>query len=208
MALADKIGKPKKPAKAGDVKGLVSSIMRKEESPVKTMMGPVKKPNKTYDSKEDLPEVTVKGRKYSLIDYLQESGILDGVQTAANIAQLGSFIPHPAAQVIGRVGAGVSAGISGIQAASDYSEGNYGDAAANVIGTAISSAIGRGVYRKNPKYLPEDSLFGMLDKGRRTKYLNVDKRVRKQTKRELAANRIMLGGVAAETIYNDTKKKK
>jgi hypothetical protein len=191
MALVNGPGKPKK-----------------SKTPISKMMGPVKDPDKIYESKGNLPEVTVKGRKYSLIDYLNDSGILDGVQTAANIAQLGSFIPHPVTQAVGKVGAGISAGISGIQAASDVSEGNYSDAAINAGSTILSSLIGRGTHKVNPKFLPKDSLFGMLDKGRRTPYLNVDKRVRKQTKGGLAANRAMLGGVASETIYNENQRKK
>lgn len=164
---------------------------------------------------QDLPGVVVEGERivgrrnpFENIDV--KGTALAAADVATDIMQLGSFIPHPFAQAVGRIGGVAGMALDGYQAAESAADGDYLDAAINAGSAVAGGLIGRGTFRRNPKFIPENTIFGKMvrSSGKRTPYLNVDKQVKKQTKGELAANRALLGTVAGETVYDDVSMNK
>jgi SET domain len=135
---------------------------------------------------------------------------LKGVDVVTDVMQYGNFIPHPAAQVIGKVGNILGAATDVTQAGMDYGNENYGGMAINLASAAVPTFLGAASFRRNSKYLrPGQPLYpfspqaGILPGGySRVSYIEPFNMVKGMTKNNLMANRALLGTLAAETDYD------
>lgn len=122
--------------------------------------------------------------------------LLKGADIATDVMQVGNFVPHPTAQIIGKIGNTLGSWIDGTQAALDAYDGNYGSAAINAASAVVPSFIQNpnvlGGYRRPAKY----------NFGNRSFYNPVDKRYGRMTKKQLMGNRALLGTLGAETVYD------
>lgn len=116
-------------------------------------------------------------------------------EQAASIASLGNYIPHPAAQAVGKAGAAVGVALSARKAKMAYDEKRYLDMSGNLGMMLAEGAIGAGVFKRSSKFAKNDKLVGKFvdHSSKRTSYINVAHQVNKQSKLGLAANRSSLG---------------
>ena len=73
---------------------------------------------------------TIKPKPKSLVSYVPNS-VLKTADVATDIMQTGNFIPHPAAQTIGKIGNVLGAGVDAMQAVKAFDEGDNTSAAIN-----------------------------------------------------------------------------
>lgn len=129
--------------------------------------------------------------------------IVKGLDIATGIGSMGKFIPHPAAQTIGKFSNILGAGVDLYQTADALQEGDYENALINASSLAIPYAIENpkllGTFQRNTKYLNPNSIFA---NSKRSFYLPVDKRYRGMNKKQLFGNRALLGALSSETAYD------
>jgi len=82
-----------------------------------------------------------------------EDDLLTAGDIATDVMQFGNFIPHPAAQAVGKVGNIVGGAIDVYQGMKSASKGNYKNAAANFASAALPAFI-KGASIAQPKKLP------------------------------------------------------
>lgn len=70
-----------------------------------------------------------------------EDNLLTAGDIATDVMQFGNFIPHPAAQAVGKVGNIVGGAIDAYQGMKSASKGNYKNAAVNFASAALPSVI-------------------------------------------------------------------
>lgn len=70
-----------------------------------------------------------------------EDDLLTVGDIATDVMQFGNFIPHPAAQAVGKVGNIVGGAIDAYQGMKSTSKGNYKNAAVNFASAALPSVI-------------------------------------------------------------------
>ncbi len=81
--------------------------------------------------------------------------LLTAGDIATDVMQFGNFIPHPAAQAVGKVGNIVGGAIDAYQGIKSASKGNYKNAAANFASAALPAVIkGVSVGKQSKKLLP------------------------------------------------------
>jgi hypothetical protein len=84
-----------------------------------------------------------------------EDDLLTAGDIATDVMQFGNFIPHPAAQAVGKVGNIVGGAIDTYQGMKSASKGNYKSAAANFASAALPSIIkGASVAHQSKKLVP------------------------------------------------------
>lgn len=157
-----------------------------------------KKESTVIQSRSSTPD---KVRK-SLYNQNRRQEILNKVLKAADVAtdimQSGNFIPHPAAQFVGKVGNALGGAVDSFQAGMEARKGNYGSAAANAASAVLPSVIKNpnvlGGYRRSSKYGFNNRSF----------YNPIDKRYGRMTTKQLAGNRAILGSLAGETAYDSS----
>lgn len=196
FAQVDKIQKPK----TMDYRS-IGKIKPKAERPKATFSQASESPyskdmNKYFKTKEKIDNILDKGL-----------GLAD---VATDIAQIGNFVPHPAAQAVGKTGSIMGAMIDGYQAYKEYNEGDYGASAVNFASLAIPGLVGTNVAKRNSKHLIKgDLMYGLQKNSKgplggkiRTNYINIDNKTRGIGRRELNANRTLFGAVGVETMLD------
>lgn len=155
----------------------------------------------------ELNKVYVEGEETPIRD-----SIITGLDVITDIAQLGSFIPHPVPQYVGAVGNSLGAYIDAAQAINSLSRGDTQGALINTASTILPSFLGKRAFRRNSKYLNKNNLLywtqrgarrkGLIAQPDRIKYINTAKTVRGMDPHQLAINRALLSSVLAETAYD------
>ena len=122
--------------------------------------------------------------------------ILHAADVTTDVMQLGNFIPFPLTQEIGKLGNFLGPIIDSYQAADAFANNDYVNGSINAASAFLPSVINNpkvlGGYRRSAKY----------NFGNRSFYNPVDKRYGRMTKKQLLANRILLGTLGAETGYD------
>lgn len=155
-----------------------------------------KKESPVLQSRSSTPD---KARK-SLYNQNRRQEILNKglkvADVATDIMQLGNFVPHPAAQLVGKVGNALGGAVDSFQAGMEARKGNYGSAATNATSAVLPSVI------KNPKVLGGYRRSAKYGFNNRSFYNPIDKRYGRMTTKQLAGNRAILGSLAGETAYD------
>ena len=136
---------------------------------------------------------------------------LNDLDVVTDVMQFGNFVPHPLAQAIGKVGNWGGAAIDSYQAAEAYDEGNYSDMATNIASAGLGAylgAKGRGYTRDMYNTVPGSVADKIANLGSRSgsyRPLTAYPHLRNNPviQRGLNYNRGILGGVGAETIYDN-----
>jgi hypothetical protein len=124
-------------------------------------------------------------------------------EQAASVSSLGNYIPHPAAQAVGKAGSAVGMALAARKAKIAYNEKRYLDMSGNLGMMLADGAIGSGVFKRASKFAKNDKLVGNFvdQSAKRTSYINVAHQVRKQSNLAFSANRASLGLVGLD-LYN------
>lgn len=128
---------------------------------------------------------------------------------ATDIMQVGNFIPHPAAQLVGKIGNVAGAAVDAYQAGMDLSEGNYGSAAFNLGSATLPSLIEgagytRSMYNTNPGSMA-DKIASLGNRSGNYIHLTpLSHAISPVTMRGINYNRALLGALSGETAYDIT----
>jgi hypothetical protein len=164
---------------------------------------------------QQMPEQTVSAKRISTRNPFEDVSFKKTALSAADVTtdlmQLGNFVPHPAAQAIGKIGSISGVAVDSYQAYDEFKKGNYKDAAINAGSAVIGGVLGSTAFKRNSKYLDPKSLFGRINNSgvsssgnvKRVPYININGNVRGMSKNGLLKNRAALGALSAETIYDD-----
>jgi hypothetical protein len=128
---------------------------------------------------------------------------------ATDIMQVGNFIPHPAAQLVGKIGNVAGAAVDAYQAGMDLSEGNYGSAAFNLGSATLPSFIeGAGYTRNMYNTTPGSMADKIASLGNRSgSYIpltTLQRAISPATIKGVNYNRALLGALSGETAYDIT----
>lgn len=135
--------------------------------------------------------------------------IVQGVDIATDLMQLGNFIPHPIGQTIGKIGNIAGMGVDAFQVGMNLQEGDYRNAAINAGSMIVPMALESKSFRRNSKYLtPGQPLYSFSPQAtgsaKRVQYLEPFNETKHMQTGNLAANRALLGTLGLETEI-DTK---
>lgn len=152
---------------------------------------------------------TYKGNQKEYRRKVKEN-VIKPLDIVSDVAQIGNFIPHPAAQTIGKIGNVVGATVDGIQTIDALAEKDYKNAAINGSSMLLPAYLGSKGFKRSNKYLKKgDALYpfkpktGYSGKGR-TDYIDPFTQTKGMTKANLNANRGLAGALTTET-YLDIK---
>ena len=133
---------------------------------------------------------------------LENNQLLKGADVATDLMQIGNFIPNPVGQLFGKIG-NVSGGlVDTYQAYDAYDKGDYGDVAINLASVALPMTLGSSTFRRNSKYLQPGQPLNFLKGSERVNYIEPFKKVKGMTNKSLMTNRLLLGTLGAEAIYD------
>lgn len=172
-------------------------------------------PNVSQDSRTSTQKEIDKnkGNQKEYRKNVKEKG-LKTLEIASDIAQVGNFIPNPAAQTIGKVGNYAGAAVDAYKAYENVQDENYGEAALNVADLALPLSLESKAFKRSSKYIkPGDPMYSLtpqskgnvFGKGSRTDYIDVTKATKGMTNINLAANRGVLGYLATDTYGDATE---
>jgi hypothetical protein len=135
---------------------------------------------------------------------------LKNVDVVTDVMQIGNFIPHPVAQVIGKAGNWLGAATDVTQAGMDFGNENYRDMAMNLGSAGLSGFLGskgrgytRDMYNTNPGSMADKiASFGSRSGSYRPLTALPSLKNNSTTQRGLNYNKGILVGLGAETLYD------
>lgn len=200
----DELADKKELSETGQIKNPRSTYYKNAANRLKTNNTNLSQ-NKT--SNEDRISAEEKGNSKEFKKNVKEN-ILKPIKVAADVAQLGNFIPNPLAQTVGKIGSGVGFSIDAYQAYDDIKEGDYSGAAMNMTNMVLPAALSSQAFKRSSKFLkPGDALYSttpqasgkIFGKGSRTTYIDPINQTKGMSSGNLMANRGLLGALGTET---------